>query len=340
MLKNNSIQICDANIHHGEKASLALPLPEQYSCSPMYMPIKVINGKTPGPCLVAIATLRGNDFIGLDVINQLYDLIQPNQLTGSLILIPVLNVYGLTHYPKTTPTGDMLADSFPGNDEGSYGERIAHIFTQEILTKADYCIEFQTGGLNHETFPHVYCNFDDKISVKMARAFEAPVILEVETDASTFRQTTESLNIPLLVYQAGEAMRLDNIAIQIGLTGIQNVLKKFTMISGEIENVTTPMISHDDDWLVAPSSGILHTEVNLGQRIQKGETIGRLTDPFSNENTTKITSHLNGVVVGINRAPLIQEGLSIFKIASFIDDKRAEAELEEWGEQNISNEST
>ncbi len=336
MLNSNSIQICDANIHSGEKATLALPLPEQYSCSPMYMPIKVINGKHQGPCLVALSMLHGDEFIGLDIINQLFDEIDPNELFGSLILIPVLNVYGLTHYPKTSPTGASLADSFPGNEKGTYGERIAHIFTQQILTKADFCIEVQTGGLNHESFPHVYCNFDEKQSVKMARAFEAPVILEVETSSNKFRQTTESLNIPLLVYKAGEAMRLDQIAISLGLTGIQNVMKKMSLLESDIENVTTPMISKDDDWLLAPSSGILHTEVSLGQQIKKGEKIGRLSDPFSNENSTAITSNLDGIVVGINRAPLIQEGLSIFKIASFIDNKQAEAELEEWGEQNIS----
>ena len=72
------------------------------------------------------------------------------------------------------------------------------------------------------------------------------------------------------------------------------------------------------------------------RHIKKGEKIGRLSDPFSNDNSTTITSHFSGIVIGINRSPLIQEGSSIFKIASFIDNKQAEAELEEWGEQNIA----
>ena len=334
MSKNEAIKICDAIIHPGEKATLALPLPEQYSCSPMFMPIKVINGKQKGPCLLAFATLQGHEFIGLDILNQLFDLIDPNDLHGSLITVPVLNVYGLTHYPKETPSGETIANCFPGNEHGSYGERIAHIFTKEVLTKADYCLEFQTGSLNHETFPHVYCNFDDKASVKIAKSFQAPVIMEVETSSSQLRVTTDSLNIPLLVYQAGEAMRFDNLAIQTGLIGIQNVMKKTKMLIDDIEENTKPVISKDDDWLVASASGILHTEVSLGQRIKKGEQIGRLSDPFSNENTTVITSHLDGIIVGINRTPLIQECVSIFKIASFIDNKRAEALLEEWGEQN------
>lgn len=339
MLKSDVIKICDATIHPGEKTVLALPLPELYSCSPMFMPIKVINGRNEGPCLVALSNLQGHEFIGLDILNQLYDLIDPNELSGCIIIVPVLNIYGLTHYPKITPSGAPIANCFPGNEHGSYGERIAHIFTKEILTKADYCIEFQTGSLNQEAFPHVYCNFDDKASLKIAKYFQAPVIMEVETSSSQLRVTTDSLNIPLLVYQAGEAMRFDAIAVQTGLTGIQNVLTKIDMLKGTIGDSVSPVISKDDDWLVASASGILHTEVNLGQRIKKGEKIGWLSDPFSNESKTVITSYLDGIIVGINRTPLIQEGISVFKIASFIDNARAESILEEWGEQSAQIEA-
>jgi hypothetical protein len=339
MFNNQSISICDATIHAGEKSTLALPLPEQYSCSPMYMPIKVINGKHDGPCLLLVSTLKGDEFNGLEIVNQLFESIEPTELHGTLILVPVLNVYGLTHYPKLSPSGNSLSGCFPGEEEGSYGQRIAYTFTQEILKKADFCVELQTGSLNHDNFPHVYCNLEDKQSLLMAKAFQAPVILEVETSVSQFRQTTESLHIPLLVYQAGEAMRLDTVAIQTGLTGVNNVLKKLDFIKDTHQKAIKPVISRDDDWLLSPSSGILHTEVTLGQQISKGEKIGRLSDPFSNENSTLITSHLDGVVVGMNRTPLIQEGVSIFKIASFIDNERAQAVLEEWGEQNLSNDN-
>lgn len=331
-MRNQSIKICDATVHAGEKATLALPLPEQYSCSPMYMPIKVINGKQEGPCLLAFSTLNGVEFNGLEIVNQLFDSISPSQLSGTLITVPVVNVYGLTHYPKLSPSDASIANSFPGHATGSFGERIAHIFTEEILTKADYSIELLTGSLNHEILPQVYCNFDDLNAKKLAKAFHAPVITEVETGSSKLRLTTESLNIPLLVYQAGEALRFDPVAIQIGLTGIENILRKINMLDGNNDQAITPVISKDNDWLTAPSSGILHTDVKLGEHIKKGDKIGRLSDPFSNENSTIVKSHLDGIIVGVNRSPLIQEGVSIFKIASFVDNERAQSLLEEWDE--------
>ena len=329
-MKNTSFKICDAEVHPGEKVTLALPLPEQYSCSPMYMPIKIINGKQSGRTLLAFAMIDGNEFNGLEIVNQLYDEISANELQGTLIAIPVLNVYGLSHFPKITPSGVKLSACFPGDEHGHFGERVAHIFTQEILTKVDCCIELQTGSLNHEILPQIYCNFDHAETKKLARAFQAPVITELETNQNGIRLTAESLNIPHLVYEAGEAMRFDLGAIQVGLDGVRNVMRKLEMLVGEIDKSVTPVFSKDDDWLISSSSGVLHTEVSLGEWIKKGDKIGRLTDPFSNENATVIKSNLDGVIVGINRAPLIQEGVSIFKVASFIDNQRAEEILDEW----------
>lgn len=324
------LKICNASIHPGEKTTLALPLPEQYSCSPMYMPIKVIHGKQSGPCLLCFSGIKGNEFNGIEILNQLYDSIDPATLSGSLILVPVLNVYGLTHYPKTTPSGVSIGNCFPGNETGSFGERIAHIFTQEILMKTNYCVECMTGSMNHDILPQVYCSFDNVEAKNLARVFQAPVVTEVETDSSELRKTTESLHIPLLVYQAGEAMRFCQEAIQIGVEGICNLMAKIHMLSKSIEDVVKPVFSKDDDWLTSPSSGILHTSVNLGERVKKGALLGWLSDPFSNESSTTVKSQFDGVIVGINRSPLIQEGSSIFKIASFIDNKRAEASLEKW----------
>lgn len=329
-MKNSAIKICDANIHPGEKATLALPLPEQYSCSPMYMPIKVINGKQKGPCLLTFAMIEGDEFNGLEILNQLFDLISADNLNGTLITVPVLNIYGLTHYPKLTPSGASITDSFPGDEMGNFSERIAHIFTNEILKKADYCIEIQTGSLNHEIYPQVYCDFGNQELKKLAQHFQAPVIIDVKTESSELRKTTDELNIPLLVYEAGEAMRFDPTAIQTGLDGIINVMSKINMLENKVELKVTPVFSRNDDWLKAPASGVLHADVDLGEQVKKGDKLGRLSDPFSNENHTVVKSDLDGIIVGVNRSPLIQEGSSIFKIVSFIDNEKAEAALEEW----------
>lgn len=330
-MKSKKIKICDTYVNPGEIANLALPLPEQYSCAPLYMPIKVIHSATEGPCLVIFSVLIGTELNGLEIANRIIKSITPAQIKGTIIAIPVFNVYGLTHYPSILPKdNDDLASCFPGNASGSYGERMAHIFTHEILKKADLCIELETGGINHNILPQVYCNFDNTRAKELAKVFKSPVVTNVILEGNQMRQTTEELQVPLLVYQAGEALRFDENAISLGVEGIKNVMCAIDMLPKEPTQDLNPIFSRDEDWIIAHKGGILHPSVTLGQMIKKGQTIGVISDPFGADIIEPIKSSHQGIVVGINTSPLVHEGLQIFKIASFLDYDKAETVIEEW----------
>ena len=329
-MNNKKITMCDVNVHPGEVANLALPMPEQYSCSPLYMPIKVIHGEKKGPCLVIYSVLKGIELNGLEIANRIIKSVTPSQISGTIIAIPVMNVYALTHYPSILPAGDNLSNCFPGNEQGSYGERVAHLITHEIFKKANYCIELQTGGLNHNILPQVYCNFDNARTKELAKVFRSPVITNVTLKGNNLRQTTEELQIPLLVYQAGEAMRFDENAIDLGVNGIKNVMSAINMLDKETVQEINPIFSRDEDWIVAHKSGILHTNTTLGQIIEKEEIIGTISDPFGADIICPIKAPKKGIVVGVNTSPLIHEGLPIFKVASFLDYDKAETIIEEW----------
>lgn len=334
-MKNTNLTICDATIHPGETANLALPLPEFYSCASLYMPIKVIHGKEAGPCLLIFSALNGDELNGLSIINQLTESEQLNQIKGTLITVPVLNIFGLVSPAKAFSRDKSLALCFPGREDGSFGERLAYLFTQEILSKVDYCLELQTGSLNHEILPQIYCNLENAEGKRLAQRFLAPVITNVKTENNYLRRTTEQMNIPLLVYQAGEAMRFNDHAIRLGITGIKNVMNALDMITlqeDEPQESYQSIFSQEQDWIRAHRSGVLLTEVELGQLIKKGEKIGRISDPFSADSAETIKAPQDGIVVGINRHPLIHEGQTIFKLASFIDYDRAETALEAWGD--------
>lgn len=333
-MKNTPLSICKELIYPGEKTNLALQMPDFYSCAPLYMPIKVLHGKKAGPCLLVFATIQGNEMNGLEIVNRLMMQMKPEDIHGTLITVPVLNVYGLTHYPKMIPSGHNLAECFPGQESGKYGERIAYLFTHELIKKAHYAIELDTGSLNHNILPQIYCHFDNTEGKRLARAFQVPVITHVRLEGNKLRQTMESLNIPLLVYQAGEAMRFDENAIQSGVEGIKNVMRTLSMCPKEKprEDIV-PVFSQDEEWIIAPRGGILHVNVVLGQTISRGDRMGTITDPFSTDVEEHVYSTQNGIVVGINMTPLIHEGLSLFKIASFIDYDRAENTIEVWEEQ-------
>lgn len=335
-MKNSKLNICNTTIFPGEKANLALPLPEFYSCTSFYMPIKVIHGKEAGPCLLIFSAVKGDELNGLEIINRLIESDKLSSMRGTLIVVPVLNVLGLIA-PSTTSNDMSLERCFPGVAQGSYGERLAYIFTKEILEKADYCIELQTGSLNHDILPQIYCDLDNVGGKRLAQNFGAPVITNVANNNS-LRKTTEQLNIPLIVYQAGEAMRFNESAITLGLSGIHNVMKILGMIDETDPNekpLFKPIFSQDQDWIRAHRSGVLLSTVELGQKIHVGQCIGLINDPFSADTAEIVKAQQEGVVVGINRNPLIHEGQTIFKVATFIDNKRAERSIELWGHEVI-----
>ncbi|MDP3560664.1 MAG: succinylglutamate desuccinylase/aspartoacylase family protein [Legionellaceae bacterium] len=335
-MKNTNLTICNATIHPGETAHLALPLPELYSCTSFYMPIKVVHGRKKGPCLLIFSAVKGEELNGIEIINRLL-LSLSQQICGTLILVPILNIFGLVAQSKGLPQEMSLDGCFPGAAHGSYGERLAHIFTQEILCKANYCIELQTGSLNHDLLPQIYCNQSDAETVKLAQQFAAPVITNINTVKNSLQQITEQLNIPLLVYRAGEAMRFNEAAIKLGISGIHNIMRSLGILGSTPQEVSQetsfkPVFSQDQDWLRAHRSGVLFSEVELGQMILKGQIIGRINDPFSSSSSESVQASQDGIVVGINRHPLIHEGQTIFKIASFIDNSRAQNELEMWND--------
>lgn len=336
VIKNTNLNICNATIHPGETANLALPLPELYSCTSFYMPIKVVHGKKAGPCLLIFSAAKGDELNGIEIVNRLLAS-QSQGLCGTLILVPVLNIFGLVAQSQALTHEMSLDGCFPGTPLGSYGERLAHVFTQEILCKANYCIELQTGSLNHDLLPQIYCNQDDSEAVSLAQEFAAPVITHITTVKNSLRQTTEQLNIPLLIYRAGEAMRFSESAIKLGVTGIHNVMTALGMLElspqdAEPVPAFKPVFSQDQDWLRAHRSGVLFSKVELGQMIGKGQVIGCINDPFSASSSETVHASQDGIIVGINRHPLIHEGQTIFKIASFIDNSRAHNVLETWSD--------
>ncbi|HAT2010056.1 TPA: hypothetical protein ACJ6J3_10845 [Legionella pneumophila] len=332
-MKNSKLNICNATIHPGERVNLALPLPDFYSCTSLYMPIKVVHGKESGPCLLIFSAVKGDELNGLEIINRLLESDNLSRIRGTLIAVPVLNILGLIG-PSKAHNDTNLERCFPGIDNGSYGERIAHIFTQEILSKSDFCIELQTGSINHEILPQIYCDLNNRESKRLAQSFKAPVITNVSMQNNSLRKTTEQLGIPLLVYQAGEAMRFDESAINLGLSGIHHVMEALDMLDPSVQNENhefKSIFSQDQDWIRAHRSGVFLSTVELGQKIQKGHRIGIISDPFSADTTEVLKAEHEGIVVGINRHPLIYEGQTIFKVATFIDNNRAEIALEAWG---------
>lgn len=338
LMKNSNLKICNEVIHAGEQASLALPLPEMFSCAPMYMPLKVFHGKQKGPCMVVIATMHGNELNGTEIINRLLTSHKLKKLKGTLILVPILNVHAFINKSRTLPSGTHLDRAFPGSENGSLASRLAHLFAHEIFSLADYCVDLRTGSLNYSNLPQVFVTKGHSQDMDLAESFGAPVIAEVQAIKGSLRAYAQEKGIPYLIYEAGEAMRFDEHAIQVGVKGILNLLKKVDMLSKAafkaMPKKSLPSFCvKGSRWLHAPTSGLVHSQIQLGQYVKKGDILCEIQDPFGSGDPMKVTASVESVVVAKNNLPLVHEGQSLFQLAVFDEDEEAVAQLEDWEEQ-------
>lgn len=338
--KNSNITICNETIHPGEEVSLALPLPELFSCAPMYMPIKVIHGKQSGPCLLVIAAMHGNELNGAEIINRLLQSSNMRKLKGTLIAVPIMNVYGFINKTRTLPGGTPLATHFPGSPQGSHAARLAHLFCSEIFSLADYCIDLQTGWLNHTNLPQVFATDENKEELELAHAFGAPVISELDAQKGSLRSHANKTKKPYLVYEAGEAMRFDESPIRIGIKGIINVMRKIEMLpalaSKSSSNKQESLLMRDTRWVRSPTSGISHSSTKLGQQVKKGELLTTIKDPFGAGPNVPVLAPFNGIVVSINNLPLVYEGVALFQLAAFERLSLAATHIEDWIDESES----
>jgi predicted deacylase len=330
--KNDKLVISNEIIHPGEEASLALPLPELFSCAPMYMPIKVVHGKEAGPTLLVTAAMHGNELNGAEIINRLLKSSQLKKLKGTLIAVPIMNVYGFVNKTRTMPGGAQLNTQFPGSPNGTHAARLAHLFCSEIFSLADYCIDLQTGWLNCSNLPQIFATEDDAEELKLAHAFAAPVISEIEPPKGSLRAYADKKNIPYLVYEAGEAMRFDESSIRIGLKGVANVMRFLSMLPPAKTQAKKQksFLMKDTRWVRSPTSGISHSSIKLGQQVKKGEQLAVIKDPFGAGSDISVKAPFGGVVVSMNNLPLVYEGVPLFQLAAFEKLSLAATHIEDW----------
>jgi predicted deacylase len=319
---NSSITIGDVDVKPGEKKTINLPLPTLYTSSSMDMPIHVINGMEPGPRLFVSAALHGNEINGVEIIHRLIKQESDTKnIKGTLIAIPVVNVFGFISQSRYLPDRRDLNRSFPGSKKGSMAARLAHLFMNEIVKKCTHGIDLHTGAIGRTNLPQIRATLEQSMEIKkMACAFGAPVVMDTaKLMDGTLRKAAYKHDIPMLLYEAGEALRFDEVVIRAGVSGVINVMRFLEMLEPDGSHCDIskkPLLATSSSWVRAPQSGILRAVAEIGTHVEEGEVIGIVSDPFG-DNEGEVLSTACGIVIGRTKLPLVYEGEALFHIAHF-----------------------
>ncbi len=320
----------------GSNTTVELPVGRLYTHAPMTMPVHVIKGKKSGPRLFISAAIHGDEINGVEIIRRLLKLPALKRLSGTIIAVPIVNVHGLINHSRYLPDRRDLNRSFPGSVKGSIAARLAHLLMSEIVSQSTHGIDLHTGAIHRSNLPQIRANLDDEETDKLARAFNVPVIISANLRDGSLREAAATHGIPMLLYEAGEALRFDEVSIRAGVKGIINVMRTLEMLppsrSKSVKKIE-PMVARSSAWVRAPDSGMLRSMVPLGSRVKKDTLLGMVSDPFG-ETETAITSTYNGIVIGRTNLPLVNEGDALFHIARFERVMDAASRVDEFNEEH------
>ena len=332
-MPSSKLIIANTEILRGTRVTINLELPKLYN-TPTNLPIRIIRGKKDGPIVFVSAAIHGDELNGIEIIRRLRKLSILNKLKGTLILVPIVNVYGIMNLSRYLPDRRDLNRSFPGSIKGSLASRVAKTFFDEVVLKCDLGIDLHTASIHKSNLPQVRTNIDNEYTFKLARAFEAPVVLHSELRDGSLRSIAQDSGIPILLYEAGEALRFDETCIRVGVKGIINVLKEMDMLPMlSKKSLKTPIITRNSNWIRTNESGMLRTIKALGDLVKKDEIIAFIDEPLG-DDSFPIRSPFDGVIIGKSEIPLVQEGDAIFHIGKLKDLESAEIKLESFNEDS------
>jgi uncharacterized protein len=307
------IQINGQKIGVGESADVNLNVARLPTYTSIELPVRIVRGKEDGPVLLLTGGLHGDEINGIEIVRRIISKYLINIEKGTVIAIPLVNIYGFIQSARGVPDGKDINRSFPGSKHGSLAKLVAYTMMNQIIPQIDVGLDFHTGGASRANFPQVRCTFDDPYNLKVAKAFGPPLILHSPLIDKSFRKAADKKGKKILVFETGEAHRLDQTGIQEGINGTLRVMK-YLGLRKEAPVGNTTEVFRKSHWLRARYAGLFHPVVKLGDHIKKRQLLGKITDPFGFESS-KVVSSSEGRVIGLNNSPVVHKGDAIMHIA-------------------------
>ncbi len=330
MAKKKTITINGTTFAPGQRGNVNLPVADLYTSTSLSMPVQVINGRRDGPTLFVAAAVHGDELNGVEIIRRLLRRKGLASLRGALIAVPIVNVHGFLDQSRYLPDRRDLNRCFPGSPKGSIAARLAHIFLKEIVKQSDYGIDLHTGAVDRSNLPQIRANLSDPRTKELALAFDVPVVIDAAIRDGSLRGCGSELGLPVLTYEAGEALRFDEVSIRAGVRGILNVMNAIGMRTAKLRHAARkPVVASSTSWIRAPASGIVSGKVELGTSVRKGQRLAVVSDPLGSREE-EVQARFDGIVIGRSNLPLAHEGDALFNVAAFHSVERAEDLVEQF----------
>jgi hypothetical protein len=314
-VKHKKMVILGKEILPGRGAQLNLDVAKLHTTTPILVPVIVERAREDGPTVLLMAGLHGDEINGIEIIRRVIRKGFHKPQVGTIICLPVFNIFGFLNVKRELPDGRDLNRSFPGSESGSLAAQFAFHFMKEIAPHVDYVIDFHTGSAQRNNYPQIRCVMEDEKSMELARIFNPPFILNSSYISKTIRESINKMDKKMLLFEGGKTNSIEELVVEEGLNGVKRLLSHLGMRSFKIDisKDRNPVLLEESKWMRSPNSGMFQAMVNNGARVTKGDVIGIVTDPYG-KIERKVKASTSGYIICLNESPVVYKGDAIFHI--------------------------
>ncbi len=316
MAAQSAFEIGGHSVAPGTRRTVDLPVSVMSDHTPITMSVHVVHGKQPGPTLFVSAAIHGDEVMGVEVVRRILRTPSLDTLRGTLLAVPIVNTFGFLHHSRYLPDRRDLNRTFPGSAAGSLAARLAHQFMTEIVSRSDVGIDLHSAAIHRTNLPQIRVSPRKPETMALAEAFGAPIVMTSKIRDGSLRQAAQRHDVDILLFEAGEGLRFDELAVRTGVMGTLRVMRQLGMLKakGITKPHVAPMRSSSSFWLRAPAGGLLRTLKAPGSHVEQGDILGLVSDPFGDVET-EIVADEAGLIVGRTNLPVVNEGDGLFHVA-------------------------
>ena len=321
MSDKDVLHILGKSVGLGQSAKVSFNVAKLHTQNSIDVPVIIERSKKAGPTVLITAGIHGDEVNGVEIVRQIISKGINKPKKGTIICIPVINVFGFIHMDREFPDGRDLNRFFPGSKTGSLASRVAHKLMTEIVPHADLILDFHTGGADRFNAAQIRIVKNEVVLDELAEIFGAPFIYYSKNLNKSFRNTCFKMGIPILLFEGGKSFQINKTITNTGVNGTKRILNHLGMLTSKFK-VSKPKKDCirilDSKWIRASHSGMFKSRVNVNTFVKKGAVIGHITDPYGSFNQF-VKAPNDGYIFNVNESPIIYQGDAIFHISTKVE---------------------
>jgi uncharacterized protein len=309
----------------GQKATGYLEVPAGVDGA-TNIPVIVVHGAKPGAVLALVSGAHGTEYASIIALERLIPELDPAQLSGTVILLPLVNIASFEQkVPHVNPVdGKSMNRFYPGKADGTQTERASYLITKKVVDRCDYLIDYHGGDLDESLRPYAYWaptgkEAQDRTSKEMVLAFGLDHIIiwrERPTDPAATRYLDNTAAVrgkASIVVEAGHAGTTETDDIAALVNGTLSTMRALKMLPGEPHLIENPVWIEKIVDINSDLEGIFYPLVKRGTYVQEGMKLGYVTD-FFGRVILEARAPVSGVVLHLDAVPSLKKGDNIANI--------------------------